>query len=227
MSSSSLFTSAASIKLITFDLDDTLWHTSSGISAANAACQSLVDSSLKGSTDDKVIWKVMKRLYAATPSDYYDSSISVDEGFKREPVMLTKLRKDALRSLHVDLSGEGDPQEFADRAFEVWRDARHEAVAENLASKAAETLGKLREAGYMLGGITNGNSEPGEVKGLEGSLDFCVKAEDVGVGKPHPLVYERSLREAREASPGALPGSEEGGWWVHVGDDLVKDCVAS
>ena len=214
-----------SIHLITFDLDDTLWHTSSSIKAANVACQSYVNATLPN-TIDLTVYKVMKRLYSENPSAYYDSDIRVDEGFKREPVLLTKLRKDALLALHSSSNAKGDAGAFADEAFNVWRDARHFAISDSLAFGSLPALQTLRSKGYMLGGVTNGNSEPDSVKGLEGAFDFCVQAEGVGIGKPHPLIYEVSLAKARELRSG-LPTTNEGGWWVHVGDDLIKDCVAS
>ncbi|GMH82235.1 hypothetical protein TrVE_jg11815 [Triparma verrucosa] len=232
------------IKLLTFDLDDTIWSTSPTITAANVACQSFVDSELGDSS--KPIWEIMKSLFKSSPTDYYkvrdDDETS---GLKREPVYLTKLRSDAITKLHASSLTSSPPSssssssspspsppppesvEFASKAFKVWTDTRHTSIESHLASDVVETLTRLRQKypDLLIGGITNGNGSPLSVKSLSGLFDFNISAEDVGYGKPFQDIYLQAHTIAMSLNPN-VP-SEIGPWWVHVGDDMIKDIVAS
>ena len=65
---------------------------------------------------------------------------------------------------------------------------------------------------YTLGLLSNGNGYP-ERCGLAGRFRFVVFAQDVGVEKPDPQVFEVACRQA-----GCQPGE-----LVHVGDSLETD----
>ncbi|GMI13406.1 hypothetical protein TrLO_g15297 [Triparma laevis f. longispina] len=230
------FTTSIPIKLLTFDLDDTIWSTSPTIKAANKVTQSHVDKQLGDAS--KPIWEVMKGLFKANPTDYYkvrdDDETS---GLSREPVYLTKLRSDAVAKLHASslpnaytMSSSPPPPEsieFAAQAFKIWTDARHDSIESHLASNVVETLTNLKQKypDLLIGGITNGNGSPKSTKSLSHLFDFNVSAEDVGYGKPYPEIYHQAHTTAMSLSVDVPPST--GPWWVHVGDDMIKDVVAS
>jgi ribosomal protein L40E len=79
-------------------------------------------------------------------------------------------------------------------------------------------------------------------------FDFCVNSETVGVGKPdkrvyaaaiklvaaHPLMendfHGQALRRGLSASSNEVAQVVEevvGPWWIHIGDDFIKDIVAA
>ncbi|GMH94998.1 hypothetical protein TL16_g13052 [Triparma laevis f. inornata] len=137
--------------------------------------------------------------------------------------------------------------EFAAQAFKIWTDARHDSIESHLASNVVETLTNLKvnsipshthkhhrpshaalQQKYpdlLIGGITNGNGSPKSTKSLSHLFDFNVSAEDVGYGKPYPEIYHQAHTTAMSLSVDVPPST--GPWWVHVGDDMIKDVVAS
>lgn len=85
------------------------------------------------------------------------------------------------------------------------------------------------------GAITDGNSDPRKVTELEKYFDFVVNAEGVGISKPDKRIYEAAITLVKEdenlnhvfQSPYNTDSLREiGPWWIHVGDDFVKDIVA-
>jgi putative hydrolase of the HAD superfamily len=65
---------------------------------------------------------------------------------------------------------------------------------------------------YVLGLVSNGNSYP-ERCGLQGRFAFVILAQNVGVEKPDPGIFQHACREARY-TPEQL---------VHIGDSLAID----
>ena len=121
----------------------------------------------------------------------------------------------------------------------MWTTARHDAIPHNLASNVIECLESLSQLKtsegnpVLIGAITDGNSDPRRVGILEKYFDFCVNAEEVGVSKPDKRVYLEAVRQAQ--SKGLVndlidvteDNAEVGPYWVHIGDDFVKDIVAA
>lgn len=83
-----------------------------------------------------------------------------------------------------------------------------------------EVLGYLQTK-YKLHLITNGFKEVLEIKisrtNLQPYFDLILSAEDVGVNKPHPLVFETALKKAR-----ALPGES-----LMIGDSYEADILGA
>jgi hypothetical protein len=100
----------------------------------------------------------------------------------------------------------------------------------------------------LIGAITDGNSNPKLVPALSNVFDFYINAEMVGVGKPNKRIYLQAAREVFQKFPIVFDDmttpitmmmmTEEelsddqiedliGPWWIHIGDDFMKDIVAS
>ena len=212
------------LRCITFDLDDTLWETSPIIKHANNILQAHLNRTLL--SPPPPIYTIMKQLYLATPTLYYSKNIFPPSSPPPpDPVNLTLLRKHAIA--HV-ASGTNYVTPETEIAFDVWFKARHTSIPEHLAPTVLTTLKHLRDKypDLVIGAITNGNGDPKNVEVLSEFFDFCVNSEQVGVAKPHPEIYKASLSTITSLLPALAPCSQNG-WWCHVGDDMLKDCVAA
>jgi hypothetical protein len=105
------------VRVVTFDLDDTLWDTAAVIRHANEVLQQHLAGELPGAQLPP-IYLLMKGLFAQFPAEYHDASLVPAGSEQAEPVYLTKLRKDALAVVHsLHAAGESlDPYERRERA---------------------------------------------------------------------------------------------------------------
>lgn len=231
------------IRVVSFDLDNTLWKTGAVISEANEKLALFLEEHhVKQPIRAE---KIMGQLFLANKTRY--SPVLGQDA--KGPVCLTLLRKDAIQKLMQEYNGysEKDAIDFSDRAFQIWTDARHQAIPHNYACSVLETMQEVasissQERGkpVLIAGITDGNSDPLSVPGLGKFFDFCVNAESVGATKPHTKGYLEAARRALShpklsdlvlddpttIDPDALKAMI-GPYWVHVGDDFSKDIVAA
>lgn len=256
------------IRVVTFDLDNTIWKTEPTIATANDALAAFLDQN--GIVYPLRVEKVMGELFGNNPLRYAppppqrldsstNSSSSSNPKIPKSPVLLTNLRKDAIRYVleqHNSYSTD-DATTLADEAFQVWADARHRVILDHLAGSATSCLQQVRDiktifgtptnnrtTGIITGAITDGNSDPSSIEMLSSFFDFCVNAEQVGVAKPDKRVYLYAMKQLLNQFPGIMAdvfslGHADGGdgdedlenaigpWWVHVGDDFIKDVVAA
>ena len=236
------------IRVISFDLDNTLWSTGATIDRANDALALFLNE--RKVTQTKRVEKVMGDLFSSNKARYCPTDTENIKG----PVLLTLLRKDAIQMvLELDNGySKEDAITLAEDAFQVWVQARHSAISSHMVEEAIETLQSISSIAssegirVKIGAITDGNSNPEFVECLSGFFDFVVNAEQVGVPKPDKRIYVHAARQvlsdsdfhdlygSDESSDGdALTWSDStiedmiGPWWVHVGDDFVKDIVAA
>jgi FMN phosphatase YigB (HAD superfamily) len=199
----------------------------------------------------------MGTLYNKDKAKY--SPIEREEA--RAPVLLTQLRKDAIRHVLKEYGGMDAADDAEDRldtlveeAFTIWVKARYESIPNHFAESVItclQDISSLKSSDnkrVVVGAITDGNSDPTDIPELSEYFDFCVNAETVGVSKPDKSVYLRgvaralehpSLRDILSLEMSKITSNGErrltdaaledlvGPWWVHVGDDFVKDCVAA
>ncbi len=184
---------AATIKLITFDLDDTLWD----------------------------IWPVIARAEARMHEWLVEYFPRIPKAY--EPVDLRALcgeialqqpgvahDRTALRKLGLALAAErvGYRDFCSDSAFEIFYAARNEVV---LFEEVLPALERLHQR-YQLAALSNGNADIERI-GLGHLFDFCLNPLDVGAPKPEPLMFREACRRAR-VEPHQV---------VHVGDDPDHD----
>lgn len=227
--------------VVSFDLDNTIWQTSPTIAAANDALAEFVAEHTTSSTVR--VEDVMSELFRADRTRYCPvraaQTSNSTTSSKTGPVLLTQLRKDALRSI---FGGTEDDEALVEKGFRLWCDTRHSVIRQYPASNVVASLQRLRQScpHILMGAITDGNSDPTEVWD-EVQWDFCVRSEDVGVGKPDARVYERAIEQVRQLQQRQAgdttidsPSTDDETadiagrpWWIHVGDDFVKDIVAA
>ncbi|MDE1168613.1 MAG: HAD-IA family hydrolase [Pseudomonas sp.] len=185
-----------SIKLITFDLDDTLWDTAPVIISAETVLREwLAEHAPKlGGVPVEHLFAIRQRLIEAEP------------GLKHR---ISALRRKVLfHALNDAGYVEARAQSLADQSFEVFLHARHQI---EVFPEVTPTLEALAQR-YTLGVITNGNADVRRL-GLEDHFAVILCAEDIGIGKPDVRLFQEALNRVQ------IPASAA----VHIGDHPGDD----
>jgi len=181
------------IKLLTFDLDDTLWPCKPTIMAAEQKLYEWMRQNMPQITQrhsSEALFHKRRDFMQQRPDLLHDMS---------------KLRVESLKALSDEI---GLDYDWIDEAFEVFFQARQQV---ELYSDVEPVLNVLSSE-YTLVAVSNGNADI-SLTGVDRWFDFCVSAADVGHQKPHPLVFETAMSRAGAAR-------EE---TVHIGDDEHRD----
>lgn len=188
------------ITLVTFDLDDTLWHTAPVIQSAEIVLRQWLAAHAPqlGPFPPERLHEIRQRLVAATPALAHRIS------YLREQVLFIALNEAGYP--------QAEAQGLAREAFEVFLEARHQVSFFPDAPATLETLAQR----YTLGALTNGNADVRRL-GVADYFSFALCAEDVGVGKPDPRPFEEALRRGGATSANA----------VHVGDNPHDDIAGA
>jgi len=185
------------VRLITFDLDDTLWESRPVLLKAELAM---------------LEW--LAEHYPRLSQQFSPEQLRAlkNQVAQAQPHLqhrVSQLRQESLRQA-LDLAGYGESEaaEGAAAAFRVFHQARQQVT---LFDSVIPTLADLHTR-YCLGALTNGNADANQI-GLMTYFDFALCAEDLGASKPAPDLFQAALRrtgcDAREA--------------VHVGDHPLDD----
>ncbi len=186
-----------SLRLITFDLDDTLWDIVPTIVHADREVRRwLIDRvpNIEARLNEGVLAHFRQKILQQQPMLVHD---------------LSRLRRLVYRNALLE-SGTTPAQAatLATEAFVLFMEKRHQVV---YFEGALETLATLKEH-FVLGALTNGNADTDRL-GLGCYFSFSYKASDVGLGKPHPHMFERALQSA-----GVEPSEA-----LHIGDHPEHD----
>ena len=185
------------IRLITIDLDDTLWPCDPTIMAAEQAHFAWI------------------RCNAPRVASRFDQAGLRDHRIglrKRRPDIAHDLTALRLASLQELLTAFGYPAELAEQAMEHF--LRHR----NRVTPYADVPPLLRSLAvdHCLVSVTNGNADV-ERTPLRGHFHHSYRAEDVGAAKPHPALFEAALQACNVGVAEA----------VHLGDDPLLDVEAA
>ena len=185
------------VRVIGFDLDDTLWAIEPIIRRANQTLFDWLDSRYPRITRDHTpdsLHAVCLEYMRARPAERHD---------------LTALRKDFLRHLGRQAVYAED---FSEDAFEVFFQARN---AVEFFPEVENVLAALA-SDYTLAALSNGNACI-ERTGLSRYFRLAVNAAEVGSGKPDPAMFHHAL-ERLSCSPEAM---------VYVGDHPEHDVLGA
>jgi putative hydrolase of the HAD superfamily len=189
------------IKVITFDLDNTLWD---------------VDPALLRAEDAQRDWLIEHRPGAIEAYDHEGLWQFKKSVWKRHPHLLhhvSDMRRQMLYELQIAAGyGEEAAREGAELAFSVFLQERHQVVLYE------EALGVLRSLArsYKLGALTNGNADIYKTDAGE-YFDFAFMAEEVGASKPAPDMFHAALDQA----------GVDAAQIVHVGDNPDHDIAGA
>lgn len=184
-------------RLLTIDLDDTLWPCAPVIRRAEEAMHSWLlerAPAVVEANDAAAMLRHRQALARARPEIAHD---------------LTLVRRESLREL---LGGCGYDPVLADEALAVFLDHRNRVEPFPEVAGALEALA----GGYQLVSVTNGNSDVARTP-LAGLFHHSLTAAMVGAQKPDPALFIRALDWFGAAPEDAL----------HVGDDPWLDVDAA
>ncbi|MFK7995291.1 MAG: HAD family hydrolase [Granulosicoccus sp.] len=181
------------LRVISFDLDDTFWDCAPAI--ANAE-QALFDWHVKHTP---------RITSAHNPASLAQFRSRVREQNPHLGGCVTAMR---LHGLRILLDQFDYPQSLADEAFDVFYRARSEVV---IYPRVIELLQSLKER-YSLAAITNGNADLEHI-GIAQYFDQVYAADLTLKAKPHSDMFHRCLEHF------GVTGNQ----MLHIGDNPVAD----
>ncbi len=187
------------IRVIAFDLDDTLW-----------AVKPVIINAEKRLND----W-----LKQEVPQLNYDVTRMRElrhELLEDEPNLVNRItefrRRLIERAMRLSQIDANEATDLSHRAMDVFLTARNEV---EFFEGAIETISMLANQ-FILGALTNGNADIRRL-GLDSYFSFAFSAEEVGAPKPANDLFRRALAHTR-TKPGQM---------IYVGDNPVHDIDAA
>ena len=185
------------IRIITFDLDNTLWDVNQVILSAQKQLRSWLDvhvPAYNSALDTNAVMALRNEIIADNPKFAHDPSALREEVIYRGMLACGYTNPEA--------------RTLAQAAFEKFYEARQQVVLFDGALEVLEILaGK-----YLLGALTNGNADIGRI-GLDKYFAFAFSSAVVGASKPAPDMFLHALRHS-----GVQPEQS-----IHIGDHLIDD----
>jgi putative hydrolase of the HAD superfamily len=187
----------ADVRLLTFDLDDTLWPCFPTIQAAEQEVHDWFRRSAPLLAEKYDIDSLREhRMQVAQENPHMAHDLSA--------IRMSSYRELARRH--------GLPEDLAREANAIFRRARNRVMPY---AEVTEVLTRLRDF-YVLVAVSNGNAQI-EKTPLAGCFHYAFMAEEVGAAKPAPALF-------RAASGAAgIPLNQA----AHVGDDPKRDVEAA
>jgi len=189
------------IKLITFDLDNTLWDVEPALIRAEQA---------------QYLWLREHRPRATrnySPAQVRDYRI---EHYHQHPHLahqISEIRIQALKAMLLECDYDEEMAVAgAEAAFQTFLSIRHQVQPYE---QALPVLQQLAE-NYVLGALTNGNADIFKLE-IGDYFDFSFSAEEVDASKPLPDMFHAALRETGASSHET----------VHVGDNPRHDVLGA
>jgi len=189
------------IKVITFDLDNTLWDVEPALLRAEQAQREWLLQHRPGaadSLDHNALWEFKKSVW------------------RRHPELRHQVSRIRIQMLYELQLAAGYPEREARRGAELAFTAfLTERQRVQLYDEALAVL-EILAADYTLGALTNGNADVYKTDAGD-YFDFAFLAEEVGASKPHADMFHVALRRTGVAAYNA----------VHVGDDPEHDIAGA
>lgn len=185
------------IRLLTFDLDDTLWEFAPVLVRAEAITYAWLQQHAPAMTSRFSIEDLRNlRLQIA----------------REQPHLAHRVTELRVRSLRIAMQRAGvldhTIETLVEQAFTAFLHARH---AIELFDDAERVLLELK-SNYVLGAITNGNVDVKRL-GVDRYFAFAINAEQLPRAKPHPEPFLQAL-----AAAGCTADE-----CIHIGDDCEND----
>ena len=185
------------IKLLTFDLDDTLWPCMITILRTEERLHQWFANHHPDIPNQYTIKQLRQKRKELAKKHQH---IAHD---------LTALRKKSFSQLSQEMGySPQQEQQFIQDAFDFYIVERNKV---SLYDDVIPTLERLK-TNYRLGAVTNGNADIYRI-GLGHLFEFSWSAADAGQQKPHPIVFNSLLEKQK------LKASEV----IHIGDDPISD----
>ncbi|MEL0307492.1 MAG: HAD family hydrolase [Halieaceae bacterium] len=188
----------SAIRLISFDLDDTLWDVGPALQAAEAAQ-----------------WHYLEKRYPALALRLISKdeiSVIRHQLLSEQPALahhISQFRQAFIgRLLRAKGVDRVEAEDAAEQAFAAFYTERHKVSVYQDAPDVLETLGRS----FLLAALTNGNADVTQTP-IGCRFDYAWRAEQFGVSKPDPEFFIRAFRVA-----GVTPQEV-----IHIGDCHEND----
>lgn len=189
------------IKVISFDLDDTLWAVQPVIDEANRRLYTWYQQHAPRFTERFSL------------NDFSELQQQAHQHYPEHAYSVTKVRQNMIHLGLTEAGYEGEERAtLAEQSFAVFLAARNEVSFFEHALTMIETL----HPDYQLGALTNGNADINRV-GLDRYFDFAIHADHIGIGKPDSRMF-KALLDLTDTSPAEV---------LHVGDSLEHDVAGA
>ena len=184
---------SSTIRLITFDLDDTLWDVRPALEAAEAAQWSYLNARFP-----------VLALAATPPEQIADLRRALLEEKPELMHHISRFRQSFIERLlkHNEVP-DGEAESAASEAFAAFLSQRHQVVLYANAKSVLNTLGRQ----FQLGALTNGNADVRKTE-IGSCFDYAWRAEEFGASKPDPALFHKAFEEAGVSADQV----------IHVGD---------
>lgn len=164
------------IKVLAFDLDDTLWDMRPTLIRAEKKLYAWLKSNCPRISYDLVS---MRELRNEVLQEHPQLKTSISE-----------LRRRVIeRALQLSGYTAAESETFSHQAFEAFLQARNQVLFFDGALDAVQQLTRR----YVLGTLTNGNADIKRL-GLSDYFSFSFSAEQVGAPKPAPNLFHAALK---------------------------------
>lgn len=187
----------STIRLLTFDLDDTLWDLRPVLLRAEQMTYDWLAAQAPA----------LSAQFTAEQLRTARMQFAHDHPELRHRVSELRLQAQIAALRHAGYSAD-DAAQLSQQAFEVFVRARHEVTYFDSALTVLDEL----HAHYMLAAITNGNASPARL-GLDRWFAFTISAEALAQPKPHAAPFQVALQRA-ECEPAQA---------IHIGDHIDHD----
>lgn len=192
---------AQRIRVITFDLDDTIWDVRPVLIEAERRMQHWLGEhapAARAVLADGGAQALRHELVSADPALSHQ---------------LSRLRTQVLHRAMLQ-SGHAEPRaaELAQRAFGIFLTARHEVTLFDGVATLLRELGQQ----YRLGALSNGNADLRRLA-FGDLFEFHFSAEAIGAAKPDPALFHAALQHTRVSADEVL----------HVGDSAEHDVAGA
>ena len=187
----------SSIKVISFDLDDTLWPCSPTIINAERQLHR---------------WLSQNVPVIAERYDLYQLRDKRRDFLKAHPELAHDMSALRIRSLEQLASEFELSDDWIQPAFDVFYEARQQVTLYDDVKPVLDLLDQQ----YTMVSLTNGNANP-VMTGIAHWFDFSLNAAGVGKLKSEPDIY-RQVHERAGIRPEQM---------VHIGDDPVNDIAGA
>ncbi|GBG34477.1 S1-like domain-containing protein C146.08c [Hondaea fermentalgiana] len=197
---------ARPIKVLSFDLDDTIFECAPVLTRAAQVQHEFLEENFP-------------ELAKAVPLEHFKTLFREALDTHAENAHnLTFIRKQALRRA-AEMT-EHDPEEVVEPAFRAFIDARND-VGKHIFPGVLEALRRLKEKGYQIVSLTNGNCDVTTVQAFmepEAVFEHSVTAESAGAAKPEAAPFQKIMELTGVSHPSEV---------LHIGDNLNSDVAGA
>ena len=186
------------IKMITFDLDDTLWDNVPTITRAEIDTRQWIEERV-----GKVSW-----------GDFNDFINLRDDLIKEDASIewdISKLRKEIFRIKLDHIKPSSLRDKIVDEAFSVFMNKRHEVL---LFDGVADALKALSEK-YILGVLTNGNADVYKFN-IGKYFRFAISSLEAKASKPNRSHFDLAVKQVDGVTFNEI---------LHIGDHQINDIL--